>query len=317
MYKRQQYIKTLSAERWNIGFINTSLDDILYKKDIHIEWMKHNIQESWFADPFLLDVTDSCFIVLAEEFTKRLNKGRISKLIIDRHTYKLEKVEVVKELSTHMSFPVIIREPWFIEREKVDTEEKGKFFYIMPENGESGKLKIYKYNFSINKLEDAFIVLEEDVADAVPIKIGKDVYMFCTKKPMANGNVLYVYKWDKGVCKFILIGSKVFNENVARMAGCFFVHNRKMYRPTQECNIQYGHAITLQEITCNGKSLCETSELDIESLEFKEVRRIYSTNPKLPIGMHTFNTYKGIIVTDALGFDNMWIRKILHTFHIK
>jgi hypothetical protein len=313
----KQYIKTLSAERWNIGFINTSLDDILYKKDIHIEWMKHNIQESWFADPFLLDVTDSCFIVLAEEFTKRLNKGRISKLIIDRHTYKLEKVEVVKELSTHMSFPVIIREPWFIEREKVDTEEKGKFFYIMPENGESGKLKIYKYNFSINKLEDAFIVLEEDVADAVPIKIGKDVYMFCTKKPMANGNVLYVYKWDKGVCKFILIGSKVFNENVARMAGCFFVHNRKMYRPTQECNIQYGHAITLQEITCNGKSLCETSELDIESLEFKEVRRIYSTNPKLPIGMHTFNTYKGIIVTDALGFDNMWIRKILHTFHIK
>ena len=313
----KQYIKTLSAERWNIGFINTSLDDILYKKDIHIEWMKHNIQESWFADPFLLDVTDSCFIVLAEEFTKRLNKGRISKLIIDRHTYKLEKVEVVKELSTHMSFPVIIREPWFIEREKVDTEEKGKFFYIMPEKGESGKLKIYKYNFSINKLEDAFIVLEEDVADAVPIKIGKDVYMFCTKKPMANGNVLYVYKWDKGVCKFILIGSKVFNENVARMAGCFFVHNRKMYRPTQECNIQYGHAITLQEITCNGKSLCETSELDIESLEFKEVRRIYSTNPKLPIGMHTFNTYKGIIVTDALGFDNMWIRKILHTFHIK
>jgi hypothetical protein len=313
----KQYIKTLSAERWNIGFINTSLDDILYKKDIHIEWMKHNIEESWFADPFLLDVTDSCFIVLAEEFTKRLNKGRISKLIIDRHTYKLEKVEVVKELSTHMSFPVIIREPWFIEREKVDTEEKGKFFYIMPENGESGKLKIYKYNFSINKLEDAFIVLEEDVADAVPIKIGKDVYMFCTKKPMANGNVLYVYKWDKGVCKFILIGSKVFNENVARMAGCFFVHNRKMYRPTQECNIQYGHAITLQEITCNGKSLCETSELDIESLEFKEVRRIYSTNPKLPIGMHTFNTYKGIIVTDALGFDNMWIRKILHTFHIK
>jgi hypothetical protein len=313
----KQYIKTLSAERWNIGFINTSLDDILYKKDIHIEWMKHNIQESWFADPFLLDVTDSCFIVLAEEFTKRLNKGRISKLIIDRHTYKLEKVEVVKELSTHMSFPVIIREPWFIERENVDTEEKGNFFYIMPENGESGKLKIYKYNFSINKLEDAFIVLEEDVADAVPIKIGKDVYMFCTKKPMANGNVLYVYKWDKGVCKFILIGSKVFNENVARMAGCFFVHNRKMYRPTQECNIQYGHAITLQEITCNGKSLCETSELDIESLEFKEVRRIYSTNPKLPIGMHTFNTYKGIIVTDALGFDNMWIRKILHTFHIK
>ncbi len=313
----KQYIKTLSAERWNIGFINTSLDDILYKKDIHIEWMKHNIQESWFADPFLLDVTDSCFIVLAEEFTKRLNKGRISKLIIDRHTYKLEEVEVVKELNTHMSFPVIIREPWFLEREKVDKEEKGNFVYIMPENGESGKLKIYKYNFSINKLEDAFIVLEEDVADAVPIKIGKDVYMFCTKKPMANGNVLYVYKWDKGVCKFILIGSKVFNENVARMAGCFFVHNRKMYRPTQECNIQYGHAITLQEITCNGKSLCETSELDIESLEFKEVRRIYSTNPKLPIGMHTFNTYKGIIVTDALGFDNMWIRKILHTFHIK
>ena len=39
-------------------------------------------------------------------------------------------------------------------------------------------------------------------------------------------------------------------------------------------------------------------------------------HPKLNVGMHTFNMYKGVIVTDALGFDNMWIRNILRALRL-
>ena len=89
------------------------------------------------------------------------------------------------------------------------------------------------------------------------------------------------------------------------MAGAFFSFEGKIYRPTQECNVQYGHAVTLQEVIC-----------DDDKWRFKEVRRLYSVHPRLNVGMHTFNVYNDLIVTDALGFDNAWIRKILRFFKI-
>ena len=87
------------------------------------------------------------------------------------------------------------------------------------------------------------------------------------------------------------------------MSGAFFYYNNKLIRPTQECNLQYGHAVTLQET-------------NIKNFSFKELRRIYSTHPTLNVGSHTFNSYKNIIVTDTLGFDRMWIRKILKRFNL-
>ena len=89
------------------------------------------------------------------------------------------------------------------------------------------------------------------------------------------------------------------------MAGNFFEFNEHIYRPTQECNVQYGHAITIQKLI----------KAD-EQFTFKEIRRIYSTHPKLKVGTHTFNIYNNIIVTDALGFNRMWIRRILKFFHL-
>ena len=92
------------------------------------------------------------------------------------------------------------------------------------------------------------------------------------------------------------------------MAGMFFKYNDKIVRPTQECNCQYGHAITLENINF--------SEEISKELDCKEIRRIYSTNPKLNVGTHTFNMYKGVIITDSLGFDNLWIRKLLKMLHL-
>ena len=133
-----------------------------------------------------------------------------------------------------------------------------------------------------------------------------DNLLFATKIPAVNGNELRIYKQQDGVDKpYIFWKSIDFNENVARMAGNFFEFNKEIYRPTQECNAQYGHAITIQKLI----------KAD-EQFTFKEIRRIYSTHPKLKVGTHTFNIYNNIIVTDALGFDRMWIRKILKFFHL-
>lgn len=281
----RSYLKKIADERWNIGFIRNSIESVLRGEQITVDWLKHDIKDSWFADPFILDVRDDTIYVLVEEFYKPIQRGRISKLIIDRNTFELISKEVALELATHLSFPAIIR--------------KGNDIYIYPENGESGELVLYQYYQESNKCVKHTILLNESVADAIIAIIDNKEYLFCTKQPNPNGNILSVLqKNEQG--KYILIDSYSFQENVARMAGNFFEFEGKLYRPTQESNIQYGHAVTLQEVKQeNGK------------FHFLETQRLFSVHPTLNIGMHTFNMYKGIIVTDALGFKNMWIRKIL------
>ena len=294
----KQFVKQFSDERWTIGFIRNSLDSVLSGEPLVVDWVRHNISDAWFADPFILDVTENEIHVLVEEFPKALHRGRISKLTIDRTTFQLKQVDVIKELPTHMSFPVIIR-----------TNEN--FVYLLPENGEAGQLTLYKYYPAENRLETLVSVLDEGVADAIPFKMGDEQYLFCTRRPNVNGNQLSLFQWNEALKKYAFVKEYRFDENLARMAGDCFIHNGKYYRPAQECNVQYGHAVSLQEVTCAGESLSGINSLDPEQLTFKEIRRMYSVHPYLNVGMHTFNMYKGYIVTDALGFDNMWLRKLI------
>lgn len=294
----KQFVKQFTDERWTIGFIRNSLDSILSGEQLVVDWVRHNITDAWFADPFILDVTADEIQVLVEEFPKALHRGRISKLTIDRASLQLKQVDVIKELPTHMSFPVVIR-------------SNEDFVYLLPENGEAGQLTLYKFYPADNRIETLASVLDEEVKDATPFQVGDQQFLFCTRRPNINGNLLSLYQWDESLKKYAFVKEYRFDENLARMAGDCFAHNGKYYRPAQECNVQYGHAVSLQEVTCGGESLSTISSLNPEQLTFKEIRRMYSPHPKLNIGMHTFNMYKGYIVTDALGFDNMWLRKLI------
>lgn len=286
--KIKDIVKSLSDERWNIGFISNDLDSIMLGEPIKVNWVKHYYKDSWFADPFILDVTDEEIIVLVEEWYKPIKRGRISKITIDRTTFVLKDLRVILELNTHLSFPVI--------------ERRDDGIYIYPENGEAGNLSIYKYNPDTNECIKTGVLCEDAVADAICTDFFGNKMMFATKRPNPNGNTLCIYEWAENSHKYIDKEQIKFEENVARMAGNFFEYKGDVYRPTQECNIQYGHAVTIQKVKYEGNKF-----------SFEEIRRMYSVNKKLTVGMHTFNMYKGMIVTDALGFDRMWIRRILKT----
>lgn len=301
-------IKKLTDERWNVGFIQNSTENIINGEAIDVKWIIHKYKNSWFADPFVLEVTEKEIILLVEEFYRPINRGRISKLTIDRITNVLLKCDVILELPTHLSFPLIIRKDSNLEDfiKDIDTDYKSSaepYVYLLPENGESGHLYIYKFFPESNKIIRLCSVLDEAVEDAVPIKNNEHLYLFCTPRENPNGNVLHIYKWSYKEKRFEFLKEISFEENIARMSGNFFYYKNKLIRPTQECNFQYGHAVTLQET-------------DITDFSFKEIRRIYSVHPRLNIGCHTFNSYKGVTVTDTLGFDRMWIRKMLKRFNL-
>ena len=65
-------IKTLKdyilLGKYNIGFIDGDIKSVFDNANIKVNWLHHNYKDRWFADPFILDVTDTEIIVLVEEW---------------------------------------------------------------------------------------------------------------------------------------------------------------------------------------------------------------------------------------------------------
>ena len=271
----KQYIKEI---KYNIGFIDGDIDSIIKGKPIKVNWLKHSYKDRWFADPFILDVTESEIWVLVEEWYDPINRGRISKLVIDKHTFQLKDIIVLLELDSHLSFPAIRR--------------KDGDVYVYPENSAKNQLKEYKYNKDKERLEFSSIIADEPLTDAIQTELFGYKLLFSTNLPDANGKHLGIYQWNEDLKKYTLREEHHYSDNLSRSAGDFFQYDSKTYRPTQVCIKSYGDAVSIQEVSYNQS----------DGWEFNEIRRIYSPHPDLDLGFHTFNTYKNIIVVDAVGY---------------
>jgi len=286
---KDQLIRYIKDTKYNIGFVDGSLKDVIeIDQPIKVNWLKHSYKDRWFADPFILDVTDKEIWVLVEEWYDPINRGRISKLIIDKHTYKLKDIIVLLELESHLSFPAIRR------------AQDG--IYIYPENSVTGKLTEYKYIPEKEKLEISSIIANEPLTDAIQTDIFGEQLLFSTRLPDANGKNLYIYQYSKKNKTFKEVSQYHYSENLSRSAGDFFKYGEKIYRPSQVCIKSYGDAVSIQEVNYSNGHFYE-----------KEVRKIYSPHPDLDLGFHTFNIYKDIIVVDAVGYRNA---KLCHLLRI-
>ena len=275
---KDQLIHYIKDTKYNIGFVDSCLKDIIEGSlPIKVNWLNHPYKDRWFADPFILNVTDNEIWVLVEEWYDPINRGRISKLIIDKQTYKLKDILVLLELETHLSFPAIRR------------AQDG--IYVYPENSVTGKLTEYKYIPEKEKLEISDIIANEPLTDAIQTDCFGEKLLFSTRLPDANGRNLYIYRFDEEAKAYREMSQYHYSENLSRSAGDFFKYGEKIYRPSQVCIKSYGDAVSIQEVNYNNGHFYE-----------KEVRRFYSPHPDFDLGFHTFNTYKDIIVVDAVGY---------------
>ena len=278
MTLKDHLIHYIKDTKYNIGFIDGNLKDIIEGiQPIKVNWLNHPYKDRWFADPFILDVTDKEITVLVEEWYDPIQRGRISKLIIDKQTYKLKDILVLLELDSHLSFPAIRR------------AQDG--IYVYPENSATGKLSEYKYIPKTEKMEFSSIIANDPLTDAIQTGIFGEKLLFSTRLPDANGKDLYIYQYSEKTKVFTEVSQYHYNENLSRSAGDFFKYGEKIYRPSQVCIKSYGDAVSIQEVNYDNGQFHE-----------KEVRRIYSPHPDLDLGFHTFNTYKGVIVVDGVGY---------------
>ena len=273
MSKLLEYFK---ATKYNIGFVDGNLESIIEGEPIKVNWMKHSYKDRWFADPFILDVTDNEIIVLVEEWYDPLQRGRISKLIVDKSSFDLLELKVMIDEGSHLSFPSI--------------ERIGNEIYIYPERAGSF-LERYRYDHEKDSFEKDGRVSDLPLTDSVITDFFGQRLLFSTKMPDANGKELCIYSWNNTKKMFVLQEYYHFNENISRMAGNFFVYGGNVYRPAQVCIKSYGDAVSIQKV-----------DYQSEKWSFREIRRIYSPNKDYDLGFHTFNTYKSVIVVDALGY---------------
>lgn len=277
----------LMKKKWNVGFVELAFcDEFLKCESWNIKWMKHQYTDRWFADPFILKVTCDVIELLVEEKYDKINRGRISKLVIDRKSYILKSCKTILELDSHLSFPAIFR--------------YNDMIYIYPENSETKKLLLYSYD---EKNEKAILIkklLDLPLTDAV-IEVINDVpYLFSTKLPNQNGNILDIFigeKWDNDYSFF---QSVVFSDNIARNAGSFFKYNGSLIRPSQDCNFSYGSGLVFQKLL-----------LENGVFSFKEIKRFYPSSWYYNLGLHTFNVKDEIAVVDGLGYRHPYCGHLL------
>jgi len=269
---------------WTIGFVETRIGDILDGSPLQIRWVDIP-KDCWYADPFILNVTEEEIELLVEEWSYELERGIISKVVVDRKTNRIVRTKHLLQLDTHLSFPAIYR-----------SEEK---IYVCPENSQSGGLHLYQYNPSEESLTYLRCICQLPLTDAVITDIDGDRSLFSTLSESANGNILHVFRRNPATKQYAPTATLSFDENIARNAGHFFEYEGVKYRPAQVCNSAYGQAISLQ-----------TVNKEDDSIVFKEVRRLYSTHNSMVNGMHTFNIHQGVIVVDAWGWKAPFLRRL-------
>lgn len=254
------------------------------------EWSFHIVKapkNKWYADPFILDVTAANIIVLVEEFTYSVNRGRLAKLIIDKKTYKLKSEKIILDLSTHLSFPAILR--------------IGDSVYIYPENSASGKSTLYRFNPKDDGLVVVNTLSDLPLTDAIITEIGGHYYMFATKIPTQNSNELTIYESNEKMGTYHPIQVICLSDNTARSAGDIFVDDNRIIRPAQNCNGGYGVGLVFQEVTKDSEGHIAIKEL---------LRKLPYANY---IGMHTYNQYKDYVIVDLHARRHPVLHKLLLT----
>ena len=270
-------LKKCFRTKWTIGFVEVQLVDAINPEyNLNVHWLQHDFRGRWFADPFVLEVNDTDIILLVEEYYDPIHRGRISRMIVDRKSYKIKSLNAVLTLPTHLSFPAIKR-------------INGRFL-IYPESGASGELTLYDYNVKTNICQPLMNICDGPLADAILTDVFGEQMIFATEVPQHNGDTLNVYK-ENPDGKYYKSNQIKFDGMVARNAGDWFKIGDSVYRPAQDCNKTYGGAVIIQKVVAKG-----------DEFVFTDIRRISSSNMLYNEGCHTFNYYKGILVLDAKGY---------------
>lgn len=270
--------RKLGLFHYNIGFFDYSSSSLM-QGECPVCWMEHPYKDRFFADPFILSVSETEIKVLAEDFEYSRWKGSISLLVVDRQNYMLKRKKTLLDLDTHLSFPFILR---------METN-----VYVIPENSASGRLTAYKYDVGCESLTTVSELTEMPVIDPVVWIDGQKYYLFGSLKGKDENEALYQWKSENALSGYRLVKTSPIKQDKSctRRGGNFFMMNGVMHAATQCCERSYGEAL----------NICRVEDMSNGVLRETVVSTLKPVEPYKG-GLHTLNIHEGICVVDGLTF---------------
>ena len=228
-----------SAERWNIGIINRSLQELVFQdKEISqddVLWMRERSHRNYFADPAGF-IEENKVHILMEDYSYSENKAHISEAVFDPSTNTFSVPLKSIETKEHLSYPYV-----FVYGENI---------YCLPESYRYGYIGLYKRNYSEGIFVEDHILLDHiDAVDPTLVNHNDKWWLFFTLKKYSNSH-LYIYFADEleGEYKPHPANPVKMDIRSSRPAGLPFIHEGILYRPGQDCSESYGKRVAINKI---------------------------------------------------------------------
>jgi hypothetical protein len=279
----------LFFKKWIVGICRADITDIIRSKtfDPHITWLMKRSVDSFYADPFLLNSEGGNIKILLETYSFEKHYGTISLLTLDKR-FKQVSHKILLDTKSHFSYPLI-----FTENNKT---------YIFPESRKNGKLSCYEYN-PVNESIDFFQdILSLPLQDSTIVKQNGKYWIFGTLPVIdTDTNIITDYKLNVFFSDSLLgpyiphIGNPVKNGlDGTRSAGNFIEVDGNLYRPTQNCQKEYGESITVNKVT-------KLTEINFDEEHYMTI--CINRRKRCNHGMHTIHTINAMddmIVVDGI-----------------
>ena len=238
----------------------------------------------FWADPFVVAKNDNYYIFV-EEFIYKTNKAHISVLKLDNNGNLLSSEKII-ERPYHMSYPFIFR---------IDTT-----YYMIPETCKNKTIELYKcIDFPYKWEFDRNIMGNLSAVDTTLFYYNNKWWLFTSLDQTDNisgcSTELFLFFTDDIFSDDWVSHPDnpiVSDVRTARPAGKLFIHEGKIYRPSQDCSGRYGKGFNLNHVT-------KLTETEYNETMLYEVEPVWDKKLK---GTHTLNFDKDFTIIDVYSF---------------
>lgn len=274
----------LFYHQWILGFSRTDIRSIIKTKqfDPDITWLHLDDLNENRADPFLIRDGDNGYSVFYEKFFENSLEGSIWHL---RLNDQLEVIsdDLLMSPDHHISYPFIFNENGTI--------------YIIPETASNSRLSVYEYNRVERSLQFRKHILDIPILDATFLKTDNKYWLFGVRKNNESDHHYesWVYTANDLLGEYTPHPMCPVKKGLkgTRAAGNFIEVDGTFYRPTQNCEEEYGKSIILYKIDeLTPSQVSETDHMSIAlggNGQNAKIKRI-----------HTINVADGLMVVDGV-----------------
>jgi len=237
------------------------------------------LHDRFYADPFLIKRTEKTYLFF-EDFEFQTDRAAISCLEIDNQG-GLSAPQRVLDNGYHMSYPYLI-------------ESRG-IVYMIPETRTKKTIELYRATEFPRNWELIKIIAKDILAvDSTVFEHSGKFWLF-TNIAVPGGSTfdeLHLFYSDSLEAEWTPHPKNPIVSEVrrARPAGALFWEGGKLIRPSQDCSVRYGYALTFNEV----QVLSENDYLE------KHFSRIEPDWCRGSICTHTYNRTEEFEVLDGM-----------------